>query len=72
MTQTWYVATLILKSELAGEPTNTDEWICIQQIHLLKHLTERSPIARQLHLVKHKNIPISIPKDKMFLGHLLD
>lgn len=36
MKLTWYVATLILKCEVAGVPSSPSEWTCIQQIHLIR------------------------------------
>lgn len=36
MKQAWYVATIILKCELAGEATTPNEWTCLQQIHVLR------------------------------------
>jgi len=36
MMQTWYVVTIILKCEIAGEPTIPNEWTCLQQIHVIR------------------------------------
>jgi hypothetical protein len=36
MKHAWYVATIILKCEVAGEATTPDEWTCLQQIHVLR------------------------------------
>ena len=36
MAQIWYVAHLILKCDVAGEPTEPDEWTCIEQIHAIR------------------------------------
>jgi hypothetical protein len=36
MKQAWYVSTIILKCEVAGEPTIANEWTCLQQIHVLR------------------------------------
>jgi hypothetical protein len=36
MKQAWYVATIILKCEVAGEATTPNEWTCLQQIHVLR------------------------------------
>lgn len=36
MKRNWFVATIILKCEVAGAPTAVGEWTCIQQIHLLR------------------------------------
>jgi hypothetical protein len=38
MKQAWYVATIILKCDVAGESTIPNEWTCIQEIHVLRAL----------------------------------
>jgi hypothetical protein len=32
----WFVATIVLKCEVAGEPSTPDEWTCTQQVIVLK------------------------------------
>ncbi len=34
--ETWYVVTFIFKCEIEGEPTNTDLWTCIGQVHVIR------------------------------------
>jgi hypothetical protein len=36
MLLSWYVATIILKCQIAGESSSSGVWTCIQQIHLLR------------------------------------
>ncbi len=32
----WFVSTIILKCEIAGEPSIPNEWTCIQQVNVLR------------------------------------
>lgn len=36
MRKKWFVSTIILKCEIAGEPSIPNEWTCIQQINVLR------------------------------------
>ena len=36
MTPRWFVATIILKCEIAGEPSTPGEWTCSQQVFVLR------------------------------------
>jgi hypothetical protein len=50
--QTWYVATIILKCEVAAEPVDPDEWTCIQNIHVLRASDREEAYQKALELGK--------------------
>jgi hypothetical protein len=44
----WFVTTIILKCEIAGEPSIPNEWICTQQIYMLHAENRDSAYERAL------------------------
>jgi enterochelin esterase-like enzyme len=52
MKQFWFVATIILKCEVAGEPTVPNEWTCLQQIHVLRALDREEAYEKAIELGK--------------------
>jgi hypothetical protein len=52
MALAWYVASLILKCEVAGEPSIPNEWTCLQQIHVLRALDREAAYEKTIELGK--------------------
>ena len=52
MKQEWYVATVILKCEVAGESSFPDERTCLQQIHVLRALDREVAYDKAIELGK--------------------
>jgi hypothetical protein len=48
----WFVTTIILKCEIAGEPSIPNEWICTQQIYMLRAENRDSAYERALMISK--------------------
>jgi hypothetical protein len=57
MKQAWYVASIILKCEVAGEPTIPTEWTCLQQIHVLRASDREVAYGKAIELGKSLEHP---------------
>lgn len=52
MEAAWFVATIILKCKVAGEPVTEGEWTCIQQIHVIRAVNREVAYEKALEIGK--------------------
>ncbi len=52
MRKKWFVTTIILKCEIAGEPSIANEWTCTEQVYMLREENRDAAYERALILGK--------------------